>query len=108
MGGGRWALGGCEPRPAILASSRTTLHCGTSRFALERRYGVDYAILCTSSRARAEAALDECRAARQPVAVVISDRWRTSEDATPLLRLAGELHPIAKRVSAADVHSAPW
>ena len=36
------------------------------------------------------------------MAVVISDRWRTSEDATPLLRLAGELHPIAKRLLLID------
>ena len=64
---------------------------------LRGRYGGDYRVVCESSAERAMGALEGYAAAREEVAVVLSDLWMPGTSGTEFLTRAHVLHPTAKR-----------
>ena len=64
---------------------------------LRRRYSCDYRVVCESSPLAALAALEQMRAAGEPVAVVLAAQWMDELKGPELLTRVRELHPHARR-----------
>jgi thioredoxin reductase (NADPH) len=64
---------------------------------LRSRYGGDYRVFCEGSAEAAVGTLEGFQAARDDVAVVLSDQWMPGMSGTEFLTCAHILHPTAKR-----------
>jgi thioredoxin reductase (NADPH) len=64
---------------------------------LRRRYTCDYRVVCERSPLAALSALEEMRAAGEPVAVVLAAQWMEELNGSDLLARVRDLHPHARR-----------
>src|SRR3712207_3251169 len=85
------------PKPVLLAVDDDTDALARIEFELRNRYGSGYRIACESSAEAGMSALQEFRAAREDVAVVLADQWMPEMTGTEFLTRAYQLHPTAKR-----------
>ncbi len=83
--------------PVIVAVDDDPSSLGHVRAELERRYGRDYTVLCSTS---ADGALDELEKLRDTgdrVALVLADQWMPALTGGELLARVAAIHPHAKR-----------
>ena len=85
------------PRPVILAVDDEPEALSRIDAELTRRLGADYRIVCAGSGEDALAILQDLRAERAEVAVVLADQWLPGTSGTDLLAHVGNAHPEAKR-----------
>jgi thioredoxin reductase (NADPH) len=83
-------------RPIILVLDEDAHALGHTRSELQRRFGADYAIRCSSSPADAETALGVAGSAGDEVALVLAAHSLTEGCGLGLLSHVRELHPRAK------------
>ena len=86
-----------SPRPVILAVDDEPEALSRIADELTRRFGADYRIVCAGSGEDALATLEDLRAERAEVAVVLADQWLPGTSGTDLLARVGDLHSEAKR-----------
>ncbi len=84
-------------RPVILAVDDEPEALARIADELTRRFGADYLIVCSGSGEDALATLEDLRAERAEVAVVLADQWLPGMNGTDLLTHVGDMHPEAKR-----------
>jgi thioredoxin reductase (NADPH) len=85
------------PQPVILAVDDEPEALARIAAELTRRFGADYRIVCVASGEDALAALEDQRAARAEVVVVLADQWLPETSGTDLLAHVGNVYPEAKR-----------
>ncbi len=83
--------------PAIVAVDDDATALAHVEEELSRRYSCDYRVLCESSPRAAMAAMEEMRAAGEPVALVLAAQWMDEMKGPELLARVRELHPHARR-----------
>lgn len=88
-----------DERPAsiVLGVDDDARDRGLLERELSKRYGQDYAIVCTASALEALTTLRQLRDSNQPVALVLAAQWMDEMEGVDFLRQAHELHPTAKR-----------
>ncbi len=84
-------------KPVLLAVDDKAGALANIEFELRDRYGRSYHIVCEGSAEAGVSALEELRAAREDVAVVLADQWMPEMTGTEFLTRAHQLHPTAKR-----------
>jgi len=84
-------------RPVLLAVDEDDAALARIERELERRYGVDYQIVCLSSSRAAIESLRALKATQVDVAVVLADHALSGMTGAELLIAVNELYPIAKR-----------
>ena len=83
--------------PTIVAVDDDAAALARVEEELRRRYSCDYRVVCESSPLAALSALEEMRAAGDPVAVVLAAQWMDELQGSELLGRVRELHPHARR-----------
>ena len=89
-------------RPVLLAVDGDDDALARIERELERRYGVDYQIVCRSSSRSALESLRQLKATQVEVAVVLADHALSGITGAELLTEVNELYPIAKRALLID------
>ena len=84
-------------RPVLLAVDEDDAALARIERELERRYGVDYQVVCLSSSRAAIESLRALKATQVDVAVVLADHALSGMTGAELLIAVNELYPIAKR-----------
>ena len=85
------------PRPSIVVVDNDPASLGKIERELERRYALDYRIVCKRSTTAALAALAGMRDAGEHVAVVLAEQWMDDLPGGDFLERTRSLHPEAKR-----------
>ena len=94
---------GPEPKPPLMLVVEDEREPRARiRGELERRYGSDYRVSCERSALSALAKLERCRAAGEPVALVLADQWMPDLTGEEFLARAKSLFPEAKRALLVD------
>jgi thioredoxin reductase (NADPH) len=87
-----------SPRlPTIIAVDDDAAALERVEEELRRRYSCDYRVVCERSPLAALRAMEEMRAAGEPVAVVLAAQWMDELKGPELLARVRELHPHARR-----------
>jgi thioredoxin reductase (NADPH) len=89
-------------RPVLLAVDDDPTALGVLRQELDKRYGVDYRVVCEANSEAGLRGLEQIRAAGGQVALVLADQWMPSMTGVEFLTHARGLHPTARRALLID------
>jgi thioredoxin reductase (NADPH) len=84
-------------KPVIFAVDAGAESFPRIEYALRRRYGVEYRVICETSAMWGMKRLRDLKAAGEEVALILADQWMPDIAGDEFLARAGQLFPTAKR-----------
>jgi thioredoxin reductase (NADPH) len=89
-------------RPVLMAVDDDPTALGLLQRELDKRYGVDYRVICQADAKAGLQALEEIGADGGQVALVLADQWMPTMTGVVFLSAARGLHPTARRALLID------
>jgi thioredoxin reductase (NADPH) len=89
-------------RPVLLAVDDDPAALGVLQLELDKRYGVDYRVICDTDAEAGLRGLEQIRADGGQVALVLADHWMLTMTGVAFLTRAHGLHPTAQRALLID------
>ncbi len=89
-------------RPVLMAVDDDPVALAVLQQELDKRYGVDYRVICEADAEAGLKALEQIRAAGGQVALVLADQWMPTMTGVAFLARTIRLHPTAQRALLID------